>query len=107
MPLTLILDVGAMLQTVILIYEEHDKPYQEWRKAEPRTGKAPKRGGRVLRDAVKETRIDVRGFVMRKIFRRGAHVRGDVEHQNETREGEDSESQDGTFVDASESMICG
>jgi hypothetical protein len=104
MPLTLILDIGAMLQMVILIYEEHDKPYQKWLEAKSPVGEEPRRGGRVLGDAVAEAWAKIERFVMRKIFRQAAPSNVQVRTMGETRtrhEGsqtENLEAQVGMFV---------
>jgi hypothetical protein len=80
MPLTLILDIGAMLQMVVLIIEKHDDRWQKWKKI--REGEEPPRGWRVLRDAIKKLLQDIKTFVKRKLLRH--RRRKDAEAQNGT-----------------------
>jgi hypothetical protein len=78
MPLTLILDVGAMLQMVILIIETHDENWQTWNK--DHVGVEPPRGWVVLWGAVKKFIEEVKAFLARKVLRR--RQRRDEEAQN-------------------------
>jgi hypothetical protein len=85
MPLTLVLDAGAMLQMFVLIIEKHDRPYRAWMRLKPveRQGKKPPRGYRVLWDAVRKLMRDAKAFLTGK-QRRGQKERGDGEAQNGT-----------------------
>ena len=78
MPLTLVLDVGAMLQMVILIIERYDERWQAWQKTPE--GEEPPRGLRVLWDAVKRLIQDIKVFLSRKIL--PGRRRGDEEVRN-------------------------
>lgn len=82
MPLTLVLDVGAMLQMVILIIEKYDTRWREWAKLEDSEEPEPPRGLRVLWDAVKNLMQDIRRMLSRKLL--GNQRRGDEEAQNGT-----------------------
>lgn len=66
MPLTLVLDVGAVLQMVVLIIEKHDETLLDVkiRPADPR------RGLRVLWDTVRDA---VRNLKVRIVEPRGAY----------------------------------
>jgi hypothetical protein len=76
MPLTLVLDVGAMLQMVVLIIEKYDKPWREW-KRNPE-GEQPPRGLRLLWNAVKRFLQEVKAFLSRKVLpRRGGAGAGE------------------------------
>lgn len=69
MPLTLVLDVGAMLQMVVLIIEKHDERHlpKDIRPQHPR------RGTRVLRDAL----IEFFQLTGSKLMGRTRHARVD------------------------------
>jgi hypothetical protein len=66
MPLTLILDAGAMLQMVVLIIEKFDKPWRKWQKNQE--GEEPRRGLKILWDAVKKLLQDIKGLLVRKLL---------------------------------------
>ncbi|KAH7077246.1 hypothetical protein FB567DRAFT_146200 [Paraphoma chrysanthemicola] len=71
MPLTLVLDVGAMLQMVMLILEKHD---ERALKDEERPAR-PRRGVQVLWDAVKEWAVRIKGRMIGR--REDGHGRED------------------------------
>lgn len=75
MPLTLVLDVGAMLQMVVLIIEKHDERHLP-NGVQPQD---PRRGTRVLRDAL----IEFLQLAWRRLAGRTTHARVDYKDDAE------------------------
>ncbi|KAH8731421.1 hypothetical protein GQ44DRAFT_755559 [Phaeosphaeriaceae sp. PMI808] len=80
MPIALILDIGAMLQMVVLIIERHDMRWRRWRKNQE--GEAPLRGWKALWSALKNFWHDMKALIARKlpIGRRRADPRNTPNH---------------------------